>query len=67
MSAFVGYPCVLRSSFFDGDQISDVICAGVFRVCRRAPVLEFQMLIDASFVPPPEARREGCHGHQASA
>jgi len=45
----------------------DVICEGVRRECRRAPVVLFQILIVASLVPPPEAKREGCQGHQAIA
>ena len=45
----------------------EVTWEGVGRVCKRAPVVLFQMLIVASLVPPPEARREGCHGHQAMA
>ena len=42
-------------------------CDGVFNVCKRAPVVLFQIFIVASLVPPPEASRDGCHGHQANA
>ena len=45
----------------------DVICEGVRKLWRRAPVVLFQTLIVASFVPPPEASRDGCQGHQAIA
>jgi hypothetical protein len=47
--------------------MSVVTCDGVFSVCRRAPVVLFQTLMVASLVPPPEASREGCHGHHANA
>lgn len=65
--ALVGYPWVVRSSLRWGHHWMEVIWAGVCRVCSRAPVLVFQMLIVASCVPPPEARREGCQGHHAIA
>jgi hypothetical protein len=45
----------------------DVICEGVRKLWRRAPVVLFQTLMVASFVPPPEASRDGCQGHQAIA
>lgn len=67
MIAFVGYPCVDSSSFFAGANNNDVICDGVLSECSRAPVVLFHTLIVASFVPPPEASSEGCHGHHAMA
>ena len=67
MIAFVGYPCVLRNSFLCGDHCSDVTCDGVVTECSRAPVVEFQMWIVASDVPPPDASSDGCHGHHAMA
>ena len=45
----------------------DVIWEGVRRECSLAPVVVFQMCMVASFVPPPDARREGCQGHHAMA
>jgi hypothetical protein len=42
----------------------DVICEDVRKVWRRAPVVLFQTLMVASLVPPPEASRDGCQGHQ---
>ena len=33
----------------------------------RLPLLQFQILTVLSAVPPPEARRPGCQGHQARA
>ena len=36
-------------------------------VLRRLPVLQFQVLMHLSAVPPPEARMPDCHGHQATA
>jgi hypothetical protein len=63
----VGYPCVDKNSLRCGDQIIEVTCDGVASVCKRAPVVLFQILIVASLVPPPEARREGCQGHHAIA
>ena len=34
---------------------------------NKAPLLQFQILIMRSAVPPPLARTLGCHGHQAKA
>src|ERR1700734_898801 len=62
ISEFVGYPCVSRISLQCGPKRRDVTWDGVRREWRRAPVVVFQMCIVASFVPPPEARREGCQG-----
>jgi hypothetical protein len=67
MILFVGYPCVERISLVCGAKRREVTWEGVGRVCRRVEVVVFQMWIVASFVPPPEARREGCQGHQAMA
>jgi hypothetical protein len=67
MIEFVGYPCVESISFFDGAKRIDVICDGVLSEWSRAPVVLFQTLIVASLVPPPEASRDGCHGHHAMA
>ncbi|PIL29327.1 hypothetical protein GSI_09378 [Ganoderma sinense ZZ0214-1] len=67
MSAFVGYPCVVRNSFRCGDHWIDEICACVTSECSRAPVVVFQMCTVASDVPPPDASSAGCHGHHATA
>jgi hypothetical protein len=67
MIAFVGYPCVVKNSFLCGDHWIDVTCAAVFNECNLPPVVLFQRWTVASFVPPPEARRDGCHGHHARA
>lgn len=63
----LGDPCVVNSSFACGAHWMDVICDGVRKVCRRAPVVLFQIFIVASFVPPPDASQEGCQGHHATA
>jgi hypothetical protein len=67
MIALVGYPCVVRNSFLCGDHCTEVTCAGNFLVCNLPPVVLFQIWTLASFVPPPLARRDGCHGHHARA
>jgi hypothetical protein len=67
MIELVGYPWVVSSSFFTGANSMDVICEGVLSECRRAPVVLFHTLMVASLVPPPEASKEGCQGHQAMA
>ena len=67
MIAFVGYPCVVRNSFLCGDQCTEVTWDGVFNECNLPPVVLFQMWTVASFVPPPLAKRDGCHGHHARA
>ena len=67
MIELVGYPWVESSSFLTGANSMDVICEGVLSECRRAPVVLFHTLMVASLVPPPDASKEGCQGHQAMA
>ena len=65
--ALEGYPWVVRNSFLCGDHCTEVTCAGNFSECNLPPVVLFHTCTVASFVPPPVARRDGCHGHHARA
>ena len=67
MSELFGKPCEVKNSFASGVNRIEVTCAGVVSELSRAPVFEFQKCTVASPVPPPVARREVCHGHQARA
>ena len=67
MIALVGYPWVVRNSFLCGDQWMEVTWDGVFNECNLPPVVLFHTWTVASFVPPPLAKRDGCHGHHATA
>lgn len=48
-------------------QIKEQIWEPVAIEFKHTPEVVFQNLIVLSWVPPPVARRFGCHGHQARA